>query len=51
MDDRTERKNEIRTEQSEIYEPPVLEEIGGFSELTRAHSTGSVVEGTGYYPK
>jgi hypothetical protein len=39
----------MRGEPPEVYEPPLLEEIGGFAALTRANATGSVVDGTGYY--
>lgn len=51
MDSNAERDIEIRTENSEVYEPPMLDEVGGFTALTRADSTGSVVDGTGYYPE
>jgi hypothetical protein len=49
MDIHTERDTEIRVEPPELYEPPMLEEIGGFAALTRGFSGGSVVDGTGYY--
>jgi hypothetical protein len=51
MDIRMERDAETRTEHSEVYEPPMLDEVGGFTALTRADSAGSVVDGTGYYPE
>lgn len=51
MDIPTERDTEIRVESPEVYEPPMLEEVGGFAALTRANATGSVVDGTGYYPE
>lgn len=51
MDIRTGRDNEIRPERPEVYEPPMLDEIGGFTELTRADGTGTVVDGTAYYPE
>ncbi|MGH3476479.1 MAG: lasso RiPP family leader peptide-containing protein [Pseudonocardiaceae bacterium] len=49
MNIRTERDTEIRTDRSEVYEPPMLDEIGEFTTLTCADSAGSVVDGTGYY--
>lgn len=49
MDIRTVRDDEIRAEHQEVYEPPMLDEIGGFTALTRASRTGHVVDGTGYY--
>jgi hypothetical protein len=49
MDARTERDTEVRTEGPEMYEPPMLDEIGGFTVLTRADSAGSVAEEFGYY--
>lgn len=49
MDIRTERDTEVRVEPPEVYEPPMLEEIGGFAALTRSSSEGSAADGTGYY--
>lgn len=49
MDILTGRDNEIHPERSEIYEPPMLDEIGEFTALTRADATGKVVDGTAYY--
>jgi hypothetical protein len=49
MDMRPERDDEMRTEHQDVYEPPMLDEIGGFIALTRANSTGKVVDGTAYY--
>ena len=49
MDTRTERDTEIPAEYAEVYEPPMLDEIGGFTALTRASSGGSAADGTGYY--
>lgn len=49
MNIRTEGDIEIRMENSEVYEPPILDEIGGFTALTRADGAGLVVDGTGYY--
>ncbi len=51
MDTRTEPDMEIRTERPEVYEPPMLDEIGGFTALTRADGGGSVADGNGYYPQ
>jgi hypothetical protein len=51
MEIRIERDAEIHREHSEVYEPPMLDEIGGFTALTRANSSGSAVDGTGYYPE
>jgi hypothetical protein len=50
MDTRAERDTEIRTERPEVYEPPMLEEIGEFTALTRAGASGSVADRSGYYP-
>jgi hypothetical protein len=50
MDTHKERQNEIRTEDLNVYEPPMLEEVGEFATLTHADSAGTVVEGSGYYP-
>lgn len=49
MDILTGRDNEIHPERSEIYEPPMLDEIGEFTALTRADANGKVVDGTAYY--
>jgi hypothetical protein len=39
-------------EHSEVYEPPMLDEVGGFTALTRADSSGPAVDGAGgYYPR
>jgi hypothetical protein len=51
MDTRTEHDTEIRTERPEVYEPPMLDEIGGFTTLTRADARGAVADRSGYYPK
>jgi hypothetical protein len=40
---------EIRTEHPEVYEPPMLEEIGEFTALTRANAGGSYADRYGYY--
>ena len=49
MDIPAERDTEIRTERPEVYEPPMLDEIGGFTALTRSSNAGSAVDGTGGY--
>jgi hypothetical protein len=49
MDIRKERDTEIRVEPPEVYEPPMLDEIGGFAALTRADRDGTTADGTGYY--
>ncbi len=52
MDIRTECDNVGGTEHPEVYEPPILDEIGGFTALTRADATGPMTDGTGgYYPE
>ncbi|MDQ3760447.1 MAG: lasso RiPP family leader peptide-containing protein [Actinomycetota bacterium] len=50
MDIHAERDTEIRTEHPEVYEPPMLDEIGGFTALTRSDGNGTQVDGFGYYP-
>lgn len=49
MDTHTELDTDTHAERSEIYEPPLLDEIGEFTALTRADSRGSDVDGHGYY--
>jgi hypothetical protein len=49
MDIPTERDTEIRPERPEVYEPPMLDEIGGFTALTRLSNAGSSVDANGYY--
>ena len=49
MDIGAEHDDHVRAVRREVYEPPMLDEIGGFAALTRADSTGHVVEGTAYY--
>ena len=51
MDTRPERDTEIRTERPEVYEPPMLDEIGGFTALTRADAAGSRADRSGYFPE
>lgn len=36
-------------EQLDVYEPPVLAEVGDFTELTRGHPQGEWAEMMGYY--
>ena len=50
MDTRTERETEILPERAEVYEPPMLDELGGFTALTRTDAAGSRVDGAGYFP-
>jgi hypothetical protein len=45
----TEHDTDIRTEHPEVYEPPMLDEIGGFTALTRLSNRGSYSDGNGYY--
>jgi hypothetical protein len=49
MDIRAEGNSEKHIQDEQVYEPPMLDEIGEFTALTRASSGGSVVDGTGYY--
>lgn len=49
MDIHAEGNTEIHVQAEKVYEPPMLDEIGKFTALTRASSGGSVVDGTGYY--
>jgi hypothetical protein len=49
MDTCAEHDTEICPEHPEVYEPPMLDEIGGFTALTRAAAGGSVVDRFGYY--
>jgi hypothetical protein len=49
MDTRTERDIETRTERTEVYEPPLLDEIGQFATLTRSNAAGSNSDRSGYY--
>jgi hypothetical protein len=51
MDTRTEPDTEIHPEPPEVYEPPMLDEIGRFAALTRANSGGSVNDRSGYYTR
>jgi hypothetical protein len=50
MDIRIERDTEIRTEVPETYEPPMLDEIGGFTALTRMDVDGLESDRLGYFP-
>lgn len=45
----TEHDTEIPTEHSEVYEPPMLDEIGGFIALTRLNNRGNYFDADGYY--
>jgi hypothetical protein len=49
MDTRTERDTEIHPAGPVVYEPPMLDEIGGFTVLTCADAAGSFIEDFGYY--
>ena len=49
MDIHAERNTEIHIEDAEVYEPPMLDEVGDFTALTRGTRLGSAVDGTGYY--
>lgn len=51
MDTRIERDTEVRTEGPEMYEPPMLDEIGGFTALTRADGDGLVADDFWYFPE
>ncbi|MGH3428680.1 MAG: lasso RiPP family leader peptide-containing protein [Pseudonocardiaceae bacterium] len=51
MDIRSDHDTESPAEQPEVYEPPMLEEIGDFAVITRANSRGSVVDGNAYYSR
>jgi len=50
MDTRAERDTEVRTERPEVYEPPMLDEIGGFTALTRADGDGPDIDQFWYFP-
>ena len=50
MDIRTERDIEIRAEGPEVYEPPMLDEIGEFTALTRMDAEGLDPDRFGYFP-
>ncbi|MGH4010113.1 MAG: lasso RiPP family leader peptide-containing protein [Pseudonocardiaceae bacterium] len=41
----------MSAERLEVYEPPMLDEVGGFTALTRADAAGSIVDGSGYFPQ
>ena len=51
MEIRIVRDTEIHAESLEVYEPPMLDEIGEFAALTCADAAGTVVDGSGYYPQ
>lgn len=44
-----EHNTEIPTEHLEVYEPPMLDEIGGFTALTRLNDRGRYADSDGYY--
>lgn len=50
MDTRAERDTEVHTEGPEMYEPPMLDEIGEFTALTRADGEGPVADEFWYFP-
>ena len=41
--------SEIPMEQHEEYEPPMIDEVGNFTALTRGSHAGSVADGISYY--
>jgi hypothetical protein len=49
MDIHIERDTDIRTRHPEMYEPPMLDEIGGFTALTRFDSAGSTLDRFGFW--
>lgn len=53
MDIRPEKEHstEIPTECPEMYEPPMLDEIGGFTALTRLNNRGRYADADGYYDR
>lgn len=51
MDIRTGRENEIPPERTEVYEPPMLDEIGEFITVTEGAASGRAVDGTAYYSR
>jgi hypothetical protein len=40
---------EIPSERREVYEPPILDEIGEFTALTGLNNKGSYADASGYY--
>lgn len=50
MDIRTERDTEIRAEGPDVYEPPMLDEVGGFTALTRMDPDGLDPDRFAYFP-
>ena len=42
-------ETDVRTEHPEVYEPPMLDEIGGFRALTRLSNRGRYADADGYY--
>jgi hypothetical protein len=49
MDIRTEIDTEIPSERRQVYEPPILDEIGEFTALTGLSNKGSYADASGYY--
>lgn len=49
MDIRAEHNTEIHIEDADVYEPPMLDEVGEFTALTRGSNRGPATDGTGYY--
>jgi hypothetical protein len=45
----TEHDIDIRAERPEMYEPPILDEIGTFTALTRLSRMGKHADADGYY--
>ena len=40
---------EVGTESREVYEPPILEEVGEFAALTGLNNAGHYADAGGYY--
>jgi hypothetical protein len=49
MDSPAEYGTEVRRESGEVYEPPILEEVGEFAALTGLHNVGHYADAGGYY--
>lgn len=45
-----ERVADLHSEGPGVYEPPVLDEVGGFTALTRADGEGPVADEFWYFP-
>jgi len=48
METHTERGTDIHVGELEVYEPPMLDEIGGFTALTRFEAAGSTLDRFGF---